>query len=198
MDIINPIILGIVTKVYDDIIDINLNVSNNLVEALKSLIILFFTFTAQNDFFFSFPCTIVSLLNSGFDNPFWKSFLPISIIITLYNLFGLVGCSIKNFILKIIATLATLVGILLLASFEEKLFPEEVSIEKIFFRILLIIIFLGVSIMLHFKILPLHTFSVQPLLKTTLIMLSNMCVSVGIMTYMLYFSGKSLKELNGL
>jgi len=52
--------------------------------------------------------------------------------------------------------------------------------------------------MLHFKILPLHTFSVQPLLKTTLIMLSNMCVSVGIMTYMLYFSGKSLKELNGL
>jgi len=195
MNVINSLILGIVTKVYDDIVDIYLNVSNNVIETLKSLIILFFTFTAQNDFFFSFPCMIVCMLNSGFDNPFWKSLLPVSVIITLYSL-STTGCN--HMLLKIIGTIIALGCILIIASFEEKLFPEEVSIEKIFFRILLIIIFLGVSIMLHFKILPLHTFSVQPLLKTTLIMLSNMCVSVGIMTYMLYFSGKSLKELNGL
>jgi hypothetical protein len=195
MDIINPLILGIVTKVYDDIVDINLNVSNNVVETLKSLIILFFTFTAQNDFFFSFPCMIVCMLNSGFDNPFWKSLLPVSAIITIYNLFGYTK---NNLILKIIVALVVLSCILLIASFEEKLFPEEVSIEKIVFRILLICIFLVIAVLLYFDRIAILKFGARPLLKTTLIMLSNMVVSVGTMTYLLYFSGKSLKELNGL
>lgn len=195
MDIINPLILGVITKVYDDIVDINLNVSNNVIEALKSLIILFFTFTAQNDFFFSFPCMIVCMLNPGFDNSFWKSFLPVATIITIYNLLAYTK---SNLILKIIAALAALAVILIIASFEEKLFPEEVSIEKIFFRILAVCAFLGGSILLHFNMIPIFNFGVRPLLKTALIMLSNMAVSVGIMIYMLYFSGKSLKELNGL
>jgi hypothetical protein len=81
--------------------------------------------------------------------------------------------------------------------FEDKLFPEEVSIEKIVFRSLLIAAFGIISVLLYFKILPLPSFSIGPLLKTTLIMFANMIVSVSIMTYLLFYSGKSLKELNG-
>jgi hypothetical protein len=192
-NILNPFILGIITKVYDDIIDINLKVSNEIISALQSLIILFFTFTSQNDFIFSFACSVVSLLNKGFDNPFWKSLIIISIVLTIYNL---PYCG-NNILLKLFTALIALAGILTIAKFEDKLFPEEVSIEKIVFRILLLIIFGLLSVLLYYNILPLPSFSVGPLLKTTIILFSNMIVSVSIMTYLLYYSGRSLKELNG-
>ena len=127
MDFVNPFIFGIITKVYDDIVDIKLDISTNIIYILQSLIILFFTLTAYNDFYFSFPCVIVSLLNSGFDNPFWKSLIPVTIIVALLNI-PYLG---NRFILKILAATATVLGILVLAIFEDKLFPEEVSIEKI-------------------------------------------------------------------
>lgn len=192
MDFVNPFMLGIVTKIYDDIVDIKLDVSTNIVHILQSLIILFFTLTAYNDFYFSFPCVIVSLLNSGFDNPFWKSVIPITIIITLFNI-PYVG---NNFILKILAATGAVLGILLLATFEDKLFPEEVSIEKIGFRSILMIVFPIAALIINSKVLPLPNFSVKPLFKLSTFMFSNMIASVSIMTYLLYYSGKSLKELN--
>jgi hypothetical protein len=194
MDFINPFMLGIVTKIYDDIVDIKLDISTNIVHILQSLIILFFTLTAYNDFYFSFPCVIVSLLNSGFDNPFWKSIIPVTIIITLYNI-PYLG---NNFILKILAATAAVLGILVLATFEDKLFPEEVSIEKIFFRGMLMFVFAFGAVIINSKVLPLPNFSVKPIFKLATFMFSNMIASVSIMTYLLYYSGKSLKELNGL
>jgi hypothetical protein len=194
MDFINPFIFGIVTKIYDDIVDIKLDISTNVIYILQSLIILFFTLTAYNDFYFSFPCVIVSLLNSGFDNPFWKSVIPVTIIITLYNI-PYMG---NRFILKILAATAAVLGILLLATFEDKLFPEEVSIEKIVFRGILMIVFGFGAVIINSKVLPLPTFSIKPISKLAIFMFSNMIVSVSIMTYLLYYSGKSLNELNGL
>jgi hypothetical protein len=194
MDFVNPFMLGIVTKIYDDIVDIKLDVSTNIVHILQSLIILFFTLTAYNDFYFSFPCVIVSLLNSGFDNPFWKSVIPVTIITTILNI-PYVG---NNFILKILAATAAVLGILVLAFFEDKLFPEEVSIEKIGFRSMLMVVFPIAALIINSKVLPLPNFSVKPLFKLASFMFSNMIASVSIMTYLLYYSGKSLKELNGL
>ena len=194
MDFINPFIFGIITKVYDDIVDIKLDISTNVIYILQSLIILFFTLTAYNDFYFSFPCVIVSLLNSGFDNPFWRSVIPVTIIITLYNI-PYIG---NRFILKILAATAAVLGILVLATFEDKLFPEEVSIEKIVFRGMLMFVFAFGAVIINSKVLPLPNFSIKPLFKLAVFMLSNMIASVSIMTYLLYYSGKSLKELNGL
>jgi hypothetical protein len=136
----------------------------------------------------------VSLLNSGFDNPFWKSIIPVTIIITLYNI-PYLG---NNFILKILAATAAVLGILVLATFEDKLFPEEVSIEKIFFRGMLMFVFAFGAVIINSKVLPLPNFSVKPIFKLATFMFSNMIASVSIMTYLLYYSGKSLKELNGL
>lgn len=192
MSIVNPFILGIVTKVYDDIIDIKLDAPENFIAVLQSLIILFFTLTAYNDFYFSFACCVVALLNSGFDNPFWKSLIPVAIILTIIN-FSVAG---NNFILKIILALFAIAGILTIAVFEDRLFPEEVSIEKIVFRSLLFFGFIGATIFLKLKILPLPNFSFSSLSKTTTLMASNMLVSVSMMSYLLFFSGKSLKELN--
>jgi hypothetical protein len=194
MSLLYPFILGIVTKVYDDIIDIKLNVSDLIIQILQSLIILFIILTAYNDFYLSFCFSIVAFLNSGFDNPFWKSLIPLSILLTILN-FPKSG---NHIILKIIATMGAIFGVLLLATFEDKLFPEEVSIEKIFFRFLLIFGFGIATLILNLRILPIPNFAIPPLTKTTIIMGSNMIVSVVIMTYLLYFSGKSLKELNEL
>jgi len=193
MDFINPFMLGIVTKIYDDIVDIKLDISTNIVHILQSLIILFFTLTAYNDFYFSFPCVIVSLLNSGFDNPFWKSLIPVIIIVTLLNI-PYMG---NRFILKILAATSAVLGIIVLATFEDKLFPEEVSIEKIVFRGMLMFVFAIGAVIINSKVLPLPTFSIKPLFKLASFMFSNMIASVSIMTYLLYYSGKSLKELNG-
>jgi multidrug transporter EmrE-like cation transporter len=193
-NLLYPFILGIVTKVYDDIIDINLNVSTDIITILQSLIILFFTLTSYGDFYFSFACLVVSYLNPGFDNPFWKSIRYVAFILTIINLPN-AG---NNIILKTILSVLAIIGILLLAVFEDKLFPEEVSIEKIVFRFLLIFGFGIATIFLQMGILPIPRFAVEPLSKTTTIMCTNMIVSVSIMYYLLFYSNKSLKELNGL
>ena len=194
MDFVNPFMLGIFTKIYDDIVDIKLDISTNIIHNLQAMIVLFFTLTAYNDFYFSFPCVIVSLLNSGFDNPFWKSLIPVIIIVTLLNI-PYVG---NRFILKILAATSAVLGIIVLATFEDKLFPEEVSIEKIVFRGMLMFVFAIGAVIINSKVLPLPTFSIEPLFKLASFMFSNMIASVSIMTYLLYYSGKSLKELNGL
>jgi hypothetical protein len=118
----------------------------------------------------------------------------VTIIVALLNI-PYMG---NNFILKILAATIAVLGILVLATFEDKLFPEEVSIEKIVFRGILMFVFAIGAIIINLKVLPLPNFSVRPLSKLAFFMFSNMIVSVTIMSYLLYYSGKSLKELNGL
>ena len=89
-------------------------------------------------------------------------------------------------LLKIVLVLLAVAIILLFAYAEELLFPEEVSLVKIVFRSLLIIGFAFASLILSFGFLPIPTFIVQPLLKTTMLLFTNMIVSVGNMTYLWY------------
>jgi hypothetical protein len=194
MSLIYPFILGIITKVYDDIIDINLPVPKLFVRILQSLMIVFIVLTTHDDFYLSFSFAVVSYLNDGFDNPFWKSLFPISLILTMINL-PLAG---RYTILKIIMNIIIIFGILLIAIFEDRLFPEEVSVEKIFFRFSAALAFTIVTFIFISDMFPFPKFSVKPIIKTSIIMGTNMFISTCIMFYLLYFSGKSLKELNGL
>ena len=158
MNILYPFILGIITKVYDDIIDVRINISEDFIHILQSLIIMFFTLTSLGDFYFSFACCFVAFINSGFDQPFWKSLLPIAIIITFINIFNTDIFNSRFVLIKIILCLLAVGSILVLAVFEDKLFPEEVSVEKIVFRSLLIFGFIGAIIVLKLDILPLPNF----------------------------------------
>ncbi len=195
MNNLYPILLGITTKIYDDIIDMNIKTIPIITESLKSLIILFFTLTSINDFYFSFPCFLVSLLNSGFDNPFWKSIIIISFIITVINLLQN-DIPITKLIIRIFLSIIVLFCFLLFAYFEDRLFPEEVSIEKIVFRSLILI---GFCFILLFGIIEyIPNFGKIPIKKTILILLSNLIISISTMVYFLNFSGKSLKELNNI
>ena len=177
-----PLMLGVVTKVYDDIVDVGFKIPDNHISSLQSIIVSLFTLTAFGDFYFSLSCFIVSSFNSGFDNPFWKSFFPLCMLLTIIN----IPYAGRFMLLKIVLVLLAVAIILLFAYAEELLFPEEVSLVKIVFRSLLIIGFAFASLILSFGFLPIPTFIVQPLLKTTMLLFTNMIVSVGNMTYLWY------------
>jgi hypothetical protein len=187
-----PFILGVLSKVYDDIVDIHLNISEDVVQILKTTIVLFFVLTTMDNFFFAFPCFFVCAMNAGFDNSFWKSLLPVSAIMTIITF----PMGQRVMLVKLLATLVGVAGVLGLATIEEKLFPEEVSPQKITFRSALVSVFvLGIAIM-NADVLPFPSFSIKPILTTAYVMLGFVMVSVINMTYLLFFSGKTLEELN--
>jgi len=185
-----PFILGIITKVYDDIVDLKLNVSQEVIHILQSVIILFFTLIAHNNFFFAFPCVIVCVLNSGFDNPFWKSLLSVSILLMIISY----PIGTNMMLLKMFLSFCAVLGILLLAWIEDKMFPEEISQEKLVFRSLLFFVELFVVLLLTSPFVPLPSFSIQPLLITMMIMLGNVVESISMMSYMMLY--ENIEELN--
>jgi len=176
MDTINPIALGIVTKLYDDFTDMNMGKSPFVMESLKSLIILFMTLTCFNDFYLSFIILIGSLFDSGVDNPFWKTISIIALIMLIINL-PKAG---ENIIKKLGVFSLMLIGILIAGYIEAKSFPEEFSIKKIVFRTLLIIVS-GILIfypcILDLLNIPLYVKG--PLRKMILTVFSYLIVSVG-------------------
>ena len=192
MNYLYPLLVGGVTKLYDDLSDKNIVTYPAIVESFKSVLISLLTIISLDDFYFSFSCMILALFNCGIDNPFWESIAAVSAMLTIKNI-PLMG---TNVILKIGLTIAALIGFLIAAIFEDRLFPEEVSVEKIFFRIMLIVGFAVVAFSPVMEILPFPTFSKVPFKKGILIMLAYSTVSVITMAYLLYFSGLSLSELN--
>ena len=187
-----PVALGVVAKLYDDAVDIQLDISPIVIESLKSLMIALIVLTTGNDFYLAFSFFVISFFNSGFDNPFWKSIAPVTLLLTLYT-FPHSG---EYAIYKIGASLVVILGVLVLAMFEDRLFSEEVSIEKITSRIAVCIV-LGLMLVLPYMDWFMVTeFSRSAIHTTTIIMFANMLTSVFSMTYLLYYSGKSLQELN--
>lgn len=180
-----PILLGALIKLYDDAIDMKLTSNQNILQSLSSLIVLFITWIAMNDFYLSFACFILALFESGIDTPFWKSLIAVTGVLTVINFFN----GEDHGIISIVLTLLTVGGILLVASIETKLFPEEVSAKKIGIRFLfLIAIIIGVCI---FDFLPLPEYSKMSIYKACMIMIGYMATSIGIMG----FSQSSLKVL---
>lgn len=185
MSAIYPLILGIVTKVYDDIVDVGFNVPTDVVSILQSLIIFFFTLTTFGDFYFSFACLVVCAVNNGFDNPFWKSFFPICVLLTVINL----PHAGRWVLLKMFLALFPLAAILLGAYIEELVFPEEVSPLKLISRATLIFGFMFAAWILTLGVLPIPSYGVGPLYKTCLFFITHMIVSVGTMSYLLQRDG---------
>jgi len=185
MNAVYPLILGVVTKVYDDIMDAGYEVPANIVSIIQSLIIFFLTLTALGDFYFSFACLVISGLNSGFDNPFWKSIFPICSLLMIIN-FGYAG---RWMLLKMILALFPLALILFIAYMEELLFPEEVSPLKLVMRVIMIIGFVFAAFVLELGILPIPSYGVIPLWKASVLLSSHMITSVASMSYLLYRDG---------
>jgi hypothetical protein len=190
-----PFILGILTKVYDDSVDINL--FPEITPYLQSLIVLFFALTAQNQFFFVFPCILVTALNNGFDNPFWKSLLPVSILLSMiYFPWGE-----RLLFLKIVLSVLAVLMILAIAVVEEILFPEEWSKRKIIFRSILGILLAG-GLAVYSTIAPLvlPRYAIEPLRIACYIQIGFTLMSVLTMSYMMYQDDtppqKKLKESN--
>ena len=192
MNYLYPLLVGGVTKLYDDLSDKNIVTYPAIVESFKSVLISLLTIISLDDFYFSFSCMILALFNCGIDNPFWESIAAVSAMLTIKNI-PLMG---ENVILKIGLTIAALIIFLVVSIFEDRLFPEEVSIEKIFFRMLLMVGFAILSFSPVMEFFPFPTFSKVPIKKGILIMLAYSTVSVITMAYLLYFSGLSLSELN--
>lgn len=182
-----PILLGALIKLYDDAIDMKLTSNQVLLQSLSSLIVLFITWIAMNDFYLSFACFILALFESGIDTPFWKSLIAVTGVLTVINFFN----GEERSILSIGLTLLAVGGILLLASIETRIFPEEVSAKKIGVRFLFLIAFIiGACI---FDFLPLPEYSKMSLYKACMIMIGYLTISVGTMGYVIHRS--SLKVL---
>lgn len=189
MNPLYPVLLGINTKVCDDVLDGVISLSPTIAQSVQSVLIVLFILTAQNDFYFSLSCLVLTLFNVGIDQPFWKSLIPVAVIATLLCT-PLMG---DNAPLKIILTFLALGALLVGMVFEERLFPEEVSKEKIVFRVILVLGMIGVYVSPIMDWLP--TFSKEPIQKSILIMISYLCMSVATMTYLMY-SNKSQKAKN--
>jgi len=189
MNPLYPVLLGINTKVCDDVLDGVISLSPAIALSVQSVLIALFMLTAQNDFYFSLSCLVLTLFNVGIDQPFWKSLIPVASIATLLYL-PLMG---DNALLKILLTFFALGALLVGKVFEERLFPEEVSKEKIAFRVILVLGMIGFYFSPMMEWLP--SYSKEPIQKSLLIMISYLCMSVATMTYLLY-SNKVQKAVN--
>jgi len=167
--------LGSLIKLYDDAIDMKLSTNPTLLHTLSSLIVLFITWIAMNDFYLSFACFILSLFESGIDTPFWKSLIAVTGVLTLLNL------SVDITVIRVLLSLLTVGGILLLASMETRLFPEEVSAKKIGIRFLFLIAFIIGALL--FDYLPLPDYSKISLYKACMIMIGYVSTSMVTMSY---------------
>ena len=122
--------LGILMKLYDEITDLQIQVSDTSIELIKVMIIGCFTLLSIHDFNFSCLVSIAFLGNyfvGGVDTPFWKSFAILSLVLSIlsYQTMNLT----KKFVLF---------GFLFLVAIivEPCLFPEETSFLKTCIRFL--------------------------------------------------------------
>jgi hypothetical protein len=189
-----PILLGALIKIYDDMEDMKLVHQPVILSSLQSLIVLLFALTSFQDFYFAFSCFILCLFQIGFDHPFWKSLIPVTAVMFLIN----IPNSGNNTILKMILCIAAIAVFAVLAMVEEKLFQEEVSLQKIIFRTFLLFCF-GVGFWLYFMYSDMLPTSLLPLIsKTLLILIAYLAVSVGNMSYQLFYSSNLRTDTTGV
>lgn len=192
MNFIFPVALGVVAKLYDDAVDMKMGLSPVIVESLKSLMIALLVFTTGKDFYLAFSFLMISLFNSGIDTPFWKSIASVAALLMIYTL-PFMG---ENAFFNILLCMIVVGGILVVAMFEDRMFSEEVSVEKLASRIVVVA---GLGILLvvpYMDWFMIPEFSRHAIHTSTLIMFSNFLTSVIMLCYFLYGSGKSLQELN--
>jgi hypothetical protein len=178
-------LFGCIGKIIDDIDDNKLNINPFILDTLKSLNICLFTLASQNDFLFSFSTFILSLFGAGIDNNYWKSFIFISLFLSIIYF-----SSIDNFPLFIL-----IMGIIIISTrIEENTFPEEFSIKKLFTRILGFIIFITIYFISSSEFLTkisnysIQTTNINYIRKLILIALGGLSISIISQIYFLWFN----------
>jgi len=122
------IMLGILVKCFDEIIDLNLEIDEFYIELIKGLILFLFFILGYSDFNFSISFFIVflaSYLAGGIDTSFWK------ITTILLGFLSLISYKPLDNLLK----LPLMLVMPILVYLEAKMFPEEQSLNKILNRI---------------------------------------------------------------
>ena len=122
-------LLGILIKLCDDVFDKTISVSPVVEETLKALLVVFFVLVSSGDFYFASGVFFLLIVNPTTDTAFWKAMIPVAGALMAMNYaneshFGI-----------FVAVLA-LVGVIL--HIEDRSFPDEVSTEKILFRVTLV------------------------------------------------------------
>lgn len=123
---IYAIFLGICIKLYDDIIDLKLNINNIILESIKHFIILFTVLLSYNDFPLAFGLLVLLLVNPGIDTDYWKGFLPILLFLCIIS---------YRDSINILGPILLLIPFCIIAYIEDKLFVKEISIYKLIARI---------------------------------------------------------------
>ena len=185
MDDIFPFLVGFSGKIIDEIDDQNLNINQLFVHSLKSLNISLFTLTSINDFLFSFSTLILSLFGAGVDTLYWKSFIIISIVLSI-----LYFSPIDNLPLFIFIVIAIIVS----THIEENKFPEEHSFKKLLSRVLGLIVFSGILLLPRFLKkydIVISTTNITYIRKLILIGLGGLIASVFFQIYFLFFTNQA-------
>lgn len=171
-------LLGMLTKIFDDIVDQKWPVSDDVVYTLQNAILLLYVFVSVGDIYFSYSCLFVILLNGGFDHPFWRSLFPVTVVLFLTAVAS--GDSEGWLLMRLLLSTIGVIGVLGVAYMEELAFPEEASRRKRMARVVTVLFM--VALLCFLPSLPLPTFSVVPIKKTLWIMVGYLVTSVGIQT----------------
>lgn len=166
------LILGTLIKIVDDIVDRPILVGALTQHVLQSVIILFFTLITSSDFYFSYASLLVLSFNPGMEHPFWKSLLPVAIILLI-----LTSQYRGNYmIIKLFLCTIGVGGLLLFTHTEDICFPEETSSRKMVSRVGIVVCLLLSTLVIPYFPLPL--FSIAPLQKTIGISIGYLMISI--------------------
>ena len=125
-------------KVYDDIQDNSITISNLQMESLKVAAVTFITILflkSQTITIFCILTIFICMYQGAIDSDFWKACIPIPFLTLLVN-FSVVHFSVTDIAQKALA-------FLVLSGFsigEHKIFKEEKSVRKTIFRSIIVVI----------------------------------------------------------
>lgn len=141
MESILYLVTGSIFKVYDDITDGNKEVSSFHLELLKVLTTTLLTISFMKSPMFTFffcVMAIFCLLNQSADTDFWKAGTVIPFLTVLFHIPYFLSLSFFDYSIRI----AVLLIIVLFLFYEHISFPEDMSLQKYCFRILLNLFFI--------------------------------------------------------
>lgn len=182
MDLLYPALFGFFTKLYDEVIDLKLSTNDLFVECLKSLNIMLFTLLTYNDSNFALYILSTALFTHGADENHWKTFIPISVFMTIY---AFKAPDSIPFLLLVFAFF------IIIMNAEHRAIPEEASNKKLYSRILFLIVFTFAYFGPLFPFLESLFGNIDYLRKIFGLFIGTLILSIGVQVYLLYFKASS-------